>query len=183
MGRTILTPLGWILILPTTQYPFSSVPLPVPWSGNYPSSMLSAWLAHTQKNDPYHSIWLKPWQTLPACQKVCSHCHQLGPSQGYQGLGSMAFWVYLWALSPKILPGAISWRKWEVQVTGSVFLILYYLFCAHEYLPTCMSAHHVCAWYLQWPQDGVWFPGTGLNDGCELLCVCYDQTQVLFKSN
>lgn len=50
-------------------------------------------------------------------------------------------------------------------------LFLYvYLFV----LPVCMSVHHVCAWCLQRPGEGIRSSGTGFTDGCGSPCRCWE---------
>jgi hypothetical protein len=39
-------------------------------------------------------------------------------------------------------------------------------------MPSNMSVHPVCAWYLCVPEEGIRFPGTGVTEGCELSCGC-----------
>lgn len=36
--------------------------------------------------------------------------------------------------------------------------------------PTFMSVHHMHAWYMQRPQEGIGSPGTGLSDGFDFSC-------------
>lgn len=35
---------------------------------------------------------------------------------------------------------------------------------------------HLCAWCLRRPEEGIGFPGTGVTNGCKLLCGCWDST-------
>ena len=41
-------------------------------------------------------------------------------------------------------------------------------------LSGCMYVHHMCAWCLRRPEEGVGSPGTGAMDGCELPCGCWE---------
>jgi hypothetical protein len=40
-------------------------------------------------------------------------------------------------------------------------------------VPTCMQVHHICAWH-PWRPEDIRSPGTGVTDGCELLCGCWE---------
>lgn len=41
-------------------------------------------------------------------------------------------------------------------------------------LPACMHVYHVCAWYLQRPEEGVRSPGTEVIDSCKPPCGCWE---------
>ena len=43
-------------------------------------------------------------------------------------------------------------------------------------LPTCMYVYHACATDLRRPKEGIRSPGTGVTDGSESLCGCWDQS-------
>lgn len=45
----------------------------------------------------------------------------------------------------------------------------------YEYLPTYMYMYHVCAWCLQWSQEGVRSPGIGVMNACEPPHGCWEQ--------
>jgi hypothetical protein len=48
------------------------------------------------------------------------------------------------------------------------------------YMSACM---YICVphgfWCLWGPEEGIGSPGTGVTDGCELLCGCWNRTWVL----
>lgn len=37
-----------------------------------------------------------------------------------------------------------------------------------------MSECHMCAWYLQKPEEGIWYPGDGATHSCELPWLCLE---------
>ena len=41
-------------------------------------------------------------------------------------------------------------------------------------LSVCMSEQHLCPWCPWNPEEGVQLPRTGVTDGCELLCGCWE---------
>ena len=41
-------------------------------------------------------------------------------------------------------------------------------------LPECMSEYHLYIWCLCRSEEGIGFPGTGVADGCEPLCGCWE---------
>lgn len=41
-------------------------------------------------------------------------------------------------------------------------------------MDVCLSVHHMCAWCLPRPESGVRCPKTGVTDGCEPSCVCWE---------
>jgi hypothetical protein len=41
-------------------------------------------------------------------------------------------------------------------------------------LPTCIAVHHKHAWCLQGPEEDISVPGTGVIDGFELPCGCWE---------
>ena len=41
-------------------------------------------------------------------------------------------------------------------------------------LPTCMSMYYVCAWYLWRPEEDVGSPETGITNGFESPCECWE---------
>ena len=43
-------------------------------------------------------------------------------------------------------------------------------------LSTCMYVYHACATDLRRPKEGIRSPGTGVTDGSESLCGCWDQS-------
>lgn len=47
---------------------------------------------------------------------------------------------------------------------------LIYVMCMVVLL-VCFSVFHLCAWYLQRPEEGVESPRTRLTDACELSCM------------
>ena len=49
-------------------------------------------------------------------------------------------------------------------------------------LPACMCMHHVHAWCLQRPGQGVRSPGTGVMEGCKKQCGCWELNPDLLSS-
>lgn len=41
-------------------------------------------------------------------------------------------------------------------------------------LPACMYVHHVNVWGPQRPEEGTESTGTGIANGCESLCRCWE---------
>ena len=41
-------------------------------------------------------------------------------------------------------------------------------------LLACLSVYHMHAWSLQKPEEGIRTPGTGVTDGCETPCGCWE---------
>ena len=50
-------------------------------------------------------------------------------------------------------------------------------------LPSCISVHHLCAWCPWKSKLGIRSPGTGVADGCEPPCGCWELNPVLCKSS
>ena len=48
-----------------------------------------------------------------------------------------------------------------------------HLMCV-DILPACMSVHRVLPGALRRPEEGVGSPGTGITDGCEPPCGCWE---------
>lgn len=57
---------------------------------------------------------------------------------------------------------------------SSLFFILFYV----SVLIACMFTHHLHVWYLKRPEVGLGFPETGVTDGCELPCGCWELNPV-----
>lgn len=43
-----------------------------------------------------------------------------------------------------------------------------------DILSACVSVCHLCAWHLQRPDKGIRSPGSGITDGCDWLCGCWE---------
>lgn len=56
------------------------------------------------------------------------------------------------------------------------FVKIYY-FMHISVLSACIFVHHICAWYLWSPEDGIGSPGTVIIDGYELPCVWWEWIQ------
>lgn len=67
-----------------------------------------------------------------------------------------------------------------IFVTLLVFKI-YVLFYMDMWIPVCMYMFHTCAWCLRRSEEGLWSPGTGVADSCELSCVYWDLNQGLLQ--
>lgn len=169
---------------PTTQYPSSSVPYVWLVVETTPQA---CWVLDLPTLRKTTLIILYDWSFGKHCWPAKKYVVTAINRGHLKATRVSGVWLSGFIVEPCLLRFCLEPSCGEIGKCGWLaqffFSIIYYLFCAHEYLATCMSVHYACAWYLQWPQDGVWFPGTGLNDGCGLSCVCYDQTQVLFKSN
>lgn len=48
----------------------------------------------------------------------------------------------------------------------------YFILCEYVHV---MPLHHVCAWYLKGPEEGIGFSETGVVGGCEMPCRCWKQ--------
>lgn len=48
--------------------------------------------------------------------------------------------------------------------------------------PACISVCSAHAWCLGRPEEGIWFPGTGVNDGCSCHACARNRTWVLSKA-
>lgn len=155
----------------TTQYLSSSVSKPQLGVETTPASpsTLSPCLSHTQKNGSYHPVGQGLSKHCP-CQEVGSHCHLMRPSQGCQGLRTMAspdpptLIPHLPLLLLTSFPTPCSapfcypsaWRH-LVERMGStgdwlsfcfLFLIIYFMFCVPWCFSACMDVHYIHAWCL-----------------------------------
>lgn len=46
-----------------------------------------------------------------------------------------------------------------------------------------MYVHHECTWCLERPEEDILFLETGVMDGCESLCGCWNQTQAFCRNS
>jgi hypothetical protein len=52
---------------------------------------------------------------------------------------------------------------------------MYFIIC-ETVLLTCMYVYHVCPWCLQKSEEGIGFSSTGLVDGREPPCECWESS-------
>ena len=60
----------------------------------------------------------------------------------------------------------------EIHKPASQKIYLFCLMCIIIFFLHVCNVNHVRTWYQQRTKDGTRFRGTGIIDGCELLCGC-----------
>jgi hypothetical protein len=73
-------------------------------------------------------------------------------------------------------------------VEGSIYLYIfkifvYFYFMCMSVLPVWMSVNQLCAWVEQGPEWDVWSAGTGVANGCELPCGCWESNPGLLEEH
>lgn len=65
-----------------------------------------------------------------------------------------------------------SRQPWGNKIVYLIFFLFWFIFIVCVFvLSKCKFLHHVGVWYLQWPEEGIGSPGTGVAEGCEPPCL------------
>lgn len=109
------------------------------------------------------------------CMSVCLHvCHvyawSLRDQKRVLGLLELKLQIgdSIWMLKAKSrfsVRGSRALRHWTISPTYFLLMFMFVSLC-------------ICAFYvyrsLMRPEEGIWFPGTGVKKGCEPSCVCWE---------
>lgn len=128
---------------------------------------------------PTVHIFPSPWHfqshLLPLCLVALDHqevIHEIpcgGTWLSSQHLRTLRWWEHL-GYREGLIPN---------NNNQNAFVVLSLCFLLDECLPEYMFMHHLHAWCLQWPEEGIKFSDTRVTDGYESSWRCWKSHQVL----